>query len=386
MFFNTIIFLTVSILVTLVNPFFERYRLPQAAIVIVLGVGMGPFGLGVFEYGEIEEVISEIAVILILFSAGYEIRWSRFLAAIKPGLIVGLAGIIFSMLLGFMSSYLLTGKYDEALYIGIALTATSIGISVPVLHRAGVLDSKVGQILLAAAIVDDVLALYLLSAAHVSLTTNDGIGLIIYSLMLSLLVLSILCGLVWGIKTLLYQTIIGQVVFARRAVALFFALLSAWLTHRLGLSPIVGGFAAGAVFSLSKDTNTVLDSKYFDRLADSVAPLFFLSVGMQITEIGINKPEVFWYVFLVVIAAIIGKLFCPWIIASSLVVKERWLLGMALLPRGEVGLIVASIGFQQQHISHHGMIALVVMTLVTALLPSIAIPIISKKMFVNSIR
>ena len=142
----------------------ERFRLPQAAVVIVVGVLLGPAGFSLIRIGEAEHVLSELAVILILFSAGYDIQWSHFAAAIKPGILVGLAGIILSLLSGFAAAYIVSQDIDEALYVGIALSATSIGLSVALMHHAAVLESKVGQILLAAAIVDDILVLYFLSA------------------------------------------------------------------------------------------------------------------------------------------------------------------------------------------------------------------------------
>ncbi len=379
MFFNTTLFLIVTILLIFCDGIFERFKLPMAAVAILLGMLIGPYGFDVIDYGQNVKLLAELAVVVILFSAAYEIRWSRFIAAIKPGILVGVAGIVLSVVLGFLASYSQTERLDEALYIGIALAATSIGLSVPVLHKAGMLDSKVGQILLAAAIVDDILALYLLSAAHLGLTTNNGLGLVLYSLTLSLLMLSVLCGAVWCLKTLLYKTVVAEMVWARRLVALIMAMSSAWISHRFGLSPVVGGFAAGMMFSLSRDESREKDSRYFDNIADNVAPLFFLSVGLQITGIDFDKAEVLAYSILVVAAAIVGKLFCPWVIPSMLPIREKYLLGVSLLPRGEVGLIVASIGLQQAHISDHGMIALVSMTLVTALISSVFIPVLSKQ-------
>ncbi len=379
MLFNTALFLTATILLISCDGIFKKFKLPTAAVTILMGMLIGPSGLNVIGYDQPVKLLAELAVVIILFSAGYEIRWSQFVAAIRPGLLVGVAGIVLSVLLGFLASYSQTERLDEALYIGIALAATSIGLSVPMLHKAGMLDSKVGQILLAAAIVDDVLALYLLSAAHLGLTTNNGLGHILYSLVLSLLMLSVLCGAVWCLKTLLYKTVIGEMLWARRLVALIMAMISAWISDRLGLSPVVGGFSAGMMFSLSRDESRDKDSRYFDNIADGVAPLFFLSVGIQITGIDFGKGEVLTYSILVVAAAIVGKLFCPWVISSMLPLREKYLLGVSLLPRGEVGLVVASIGLQQAHISHHGMIALVSMTLVTALISSVFIPVLSKQ-------
>jgi Kef-type K+ transport system membrane component KefB len=98
---------------------------------------------------------------------------------------------------------------------------------------------------------------------------------------------------------------------------------------------------------------------------------------MQITELALADDELIGYVLLVIAAAVIGKLLAPWVMGSFLSLRERWLLGFALLPRAEVALVVASVGLQQGHLSHHAMIALVLMTLATAIIASSVIPVLA---------
>ena len=184
-----LIWLLAGFLLVLFNPVLTRARLPQAAVAIIVGLLLGPFYLNWISYGEVERSVTEWVVVFILFAAGFEIRWTSFIAAIKPGMMVGLAGIALSMLLGFMASFSINNRLDEALYVGVALSATSIGLSVPILHKVGLINSKVGQILLAAAIVDDILVLYLLAAVHVGLTGSNGLSQIAFSLLFSLFVL-----------------------------------------------------------------------------------------------------------------------------------------------------------------------------------------------------
>ena len=362
----------------------ERFRLPQAAVVIVVGVLLGPAGFSLIRIGEAEHVLSELAVILILFSAGYDIQWSHFAAAIKPGILVGLAGIILSLLSGFAAAYIVSQDIDEALYVGIALSATSIGLSVALMHHAAVLESKVGQILLAAAIVDDILVLYLLSATHAGLSSDNGLGLILFSLLMSLLVLSGLSVQLWLLNVLMVRSPVNRLTFFRRAIAVILALLAAWVTARFGLSPVVGGFVSGAVaaafkarFTQSTKGKQTTDSEFFTGISRLFSPLFFLAIGMQITEITLADDDLIRYALLVIAAAVMGKLLAPWVIATVLSLRERWLLGFALLPRAEVALVVASVGLQQGHLSHHAMIALVLMTLATAIIASSVIPVLA---------
>ena len=375
-----LIWLLAGFLLVLFNPVLMRARLPQAAVAIIIGLLLGPFYLNWISYGEAEQSVTEWVVVFILFAAGFEIRWASFIAAIKPGMMVGLTGIVLSMLLGFMASFSINNRLDEALYVGVALSATSIGLSVPILHKVGLINSKVGQILLAAAIVDDILVLYLLAAVHVGLTGSNGLSQIAFSLLFSLFVLVLMsCALV-VMGWLLNKSSIIQKTFVRRVYFVVLAIIAAWVTQRYGLSAVVGGFVAGAIFAYFKHDAQLRDVRFFSQNANYITPLFFLSVGMQITTLNFTSVEAVGGIMLILLAAIFGKLFSPWVIASRLNSRERWLLGMALVPRAEVALIVASIGFQQQHLSHHTMIALVVMTLVTALLSASVVPILAEKL------
>lgn len=85
------------------------------------------------------------------------------------------------------------------------------------------------------------------------------------------------------------------------------------------------------------------------------------------------------YALMVIAAAVVGKLLAPWVTTAVLTVRERWLLGVALLPRAEVALVVASVGLQQGHLSHHAMIALVLMTLTIAIIASMVIPLLATR-------
>lgn len=374
-----IIWLALGLLVTSTNDVFTRFNFPQAAVVIILGFIIGPYYFGVISFGVWEERITEFVVIFILFSAGFEIKWSHFINAIKPGILVGLTGVILSIFFGFAVSYSFSGLMEEALYISIALAATSIGISVPLLLHEKLLSSRVGQILLAAAIVDDILVLYLLSAAHLGLTTDSGIFEVINALIVSFIFLTLICMVVWCCQWLFFKIQISKLVFPRRFAILSLAFVSAWFTHFIGLSPAVGGFAGGAILALGRNSFHKQDSDTMDKISNLLMPLFFLSIGMRIIELDFSDPEIMTLSMLVVLAAIAGKFFSPWVLTSILSKKERALLGMALVPRAEVALVVASTGLDQRHLSHHGMVAIVMMTLVTAILASSTIPRLAER-------
>ena len=140
------------------------------------------------------------------------------------------------------------------------------------------------------------------------------------------------------------------------------------------MSAAIGGFLCGAILAYAKTSSKQPDAVIFDQLSGYLAPAFFLSIGMQITQLS----NVNWHsaslLALVLTAAFIGKLISPWILKNFISRREKWIMGVALLPRGEVGLIVASIGFQQGHLQHSTLLVLIIMVLVTSLTASIAIP------------
>jgi len=376
---NTLIWLLLGTAFSVLNRHFVRIGLPVAVIAIIVGLLFGPYGVGLVSYSLVERFVAELAVVLILFSAGYDIRWSRFIKSIQPALIVGISGILCSAVLGYVAGMAISGRVDEALYVGVALSATSIGISVPLLAREGLLATKVGQILLGAAIVDDILALYLLSSIHIALSEGDAVGQMVSSLTLGLVALVGIAFLIRYLCAIAFRTSISDSEVGRRTLVCITFLVAAGITHWVGLSTAVGGFVAGASLSTLGHKSRDGDRAFFANASSRIAPFFFLAVGMQIADIGYLDSELIGLILLVSAAAVLGKLYTPWLVGSRLNVQERWMLGLALLPRGEVGLIVASIGMKQAHLSHHGMVTLLLMTLITAVFPAWLLPRIASR-------
>ncbi|EGL53917.1 MULTISPECIES: cation:proton antiporter [Methylophaga] len=374
MIIQTVVFLCIAAILAFNDSVFERLRLPKAALTLLLGIIIGPAVLTLVHLNKVEQLLSEGAVIIILLAAGYSLNWDRFMAAIKPGLLVGLMGVLLSLVLGFSASYLFRHNFEEAIYVGIALSATSIGLSVSLLNYAGSLQSKVGQILLAAAVVDDIFVLFILATAHAGFSSGTDSNGVLLSFLMSLLMLFALTVLLSIIARLINSYSLKLIKFPRRASIVLIAFISAGLTEKFGLSLVIGGFITGAIFSLFKSSPTDSDTVFFNNLSKIAAPLFLLAVGIQLTDMTIGTIDMLWYVSLILIASILGKIMSPLIIAPLLSPKEGCLLGFAMLPRAEVAIIVASVGMKQQHLSHHATVALVMMTVVTVILASIVVP------------
>ncbi len=106
MIIQTVVFLCIAAILAFNDSVFERLRLPKAALTLLLGIIIGPAVLTLVHLNKVEQLLSEGAVIIILLAAGYSLNWDRFMAAIKPGLLVGLMGVLLSLVLGFSASYL----------------------------------------------------------------------------------------------------------------------------------------------------------------------------------------------------------------------------------------------------------------------------------------
>ncbi len=361
------------------RPLVEKAKLPVSALVIIVGVLIGPAGFSLLQFTEGIRLFAELAVVLILFYAGLEVQWHRFVIALRPGFLVALAGILLSALLGITVSLSFDPNIEQALYIGAALAATSIGLSVPLLKQVNLLQTRVGQILLAAAIIDDVLAMYFLSALHTSLSAQGDLGQLVFGLMVGALVLVFVALANVALASLLKTSFFDRKVAVVTGCLFLGALASGVVTWAVEMSLAVGAFLSGAVMAWSGiGQKFTLSTHIFERLFSAATPAFFLAIGLQITAISFASNTLWIFAVAVTLAAIAGKLLSAWVVPLDLSGQHRWLLGAALIPRGEVGLIIAGLGLKQAHLTHHAMMALVVMTVITAVVAAVVVPLCAR--------
>lgn len=363
----------------LLRPSLEKHRLPVSALVILVGLMAGPAGFSLLSFTEVIHLISELSVVLILFYAGLEVQWDRFIVALRPGFCIAMAGIFLSALLGILVSLNFETNMEQALYVGAALAATSIGLSVPLLKQANLLNTRMGQLLLAAAIIDDVIAMYFLSALHSTLSAQGDLGRMLFGLIIGALVLVFVTLVNIGFSRVLKKTYFNQKVIAVTVLLFSIALASGVVTWYADMSVAVGAFLSGAVMAWAG-----IGQKYsvprviFEHLFSVATVAFFLAIGLQITAVSIASKSLWIFSIVVTLAAIVGKVVSVWVIPLSISIRDRWLLGVTLIPRGEVGLIIAALGFKQAHLTHHAMVAVVVMTVITALIAAILVPILAR--------
>ena len=335
---------------------FHRIKLPIVLGELLAGIIVGPFALGglylvdgepLVTLDETVRQVGEIAAIVILFTAGLHITPREFLKGGAAAFTVGSIGVIVPFFVGY---YAFTAFGVEALQstlIATALTATSIAISIQVLTELGKMHSPEARLILGAAIVDDILAIAVLSVVTTMVQTGNLTPNIID---ISLLILKILAIFV----ALLIATIfiIPRVLHVERlwkskgsvegiTTASFFA--AAGIAAAVGLSPIVGAFAVGMAVASTRVIRQMED--YVSKLEIIFAPLFFAIIGAQVDLRGINI-NVLYLAGVIVAVAIITKLAgCGLPAMIFLKNKNKAMkVGIGMISRGEVGLIVAGVG------------------------------------------
>jgi Kef-type K+ transport system membrane component KefB len=264
------------------------------------------------------------------------------------------------------------------LYVGTALTATSIAITAQVLQQFGLIRRKVGQVVIAAAVIDDVLALFLLAVAHGLLSgalAPTGIASSILLAALALAVIFALCRLfAHGAAGWLFGS---HPVFSLVFVVLVI-LMFGWVTQQLGYSLVVGGFFAGLGLAggLKQTTREQLH-RHIEKLVLVLSPFFFVLIGSRAEWGVLGDPGMVILLIGLLVVALVGKTLGGVLGAvGTRDIASRLLIGVGMAPRGEVALVIATLGFQQGHISHHVLVALILMTIGAALLaPVLMIPL-----------
>jgi Kef-type K+ transport system membrane component KefB len=323
--------------------------------------------------GEIISVLAELGVIVLLFEIGLESDLKELQKVGIQATIVAFVGVVAPFAggtIGLMALFHVPAI--PAIFAGAALTATSIGITSKILSEIGQLKSTEGQIIVGAAVIDDVLGIIVLAVvASLAKTGEIDIANVIYLIISSTVFLlgAILLGKVFNttfIKVVQQLKTRGSVVIP----AFIFAFFMAFLANAIHLEAILGAFAAGLVLD-ETDTKNELEEQVIP-IADILVPIFFVTVGAKadITVlnpfIAENKEGLIIATFLLVVA-IIGKVITGWAVFGVPNVN-RLGIGIGMIPRGEVGLVFAGIGTASGALSKPLEVAIIIMVITTTFL------------------
>lgn len=353
----------------LVGDLFEILKFPESFGAILAGFLMGPV-LGIIDVANIEQ-FAQVGLVLLLFITGFEeIKGHKLLKNIKPAALTGILGAMVPFFAGYLLG--ITFGYSEltSLFIGVALSGTSISITVSSFIAAKKIDTRVGKTALAASIIDDIAGLIfiaLLVSMITSGTTISAIGLlkIVGGIILFGIIFIIGEHIIPWIFNHLNVLIVEEIKFS---VTLALVLIMAFIAHSFGLSALLGAFVAGIILSKVPQLETKLFVKEIDVVSEGIfVPLFFAWVGLQLTFV----PEAIsmftlWLIIIAVLTKFLAAFFSGKICRFSS--KESTILGFGMIPRGEFCLITLMIGKQAGVIPENVFAAMFLMILVTTIL------------------
>ncbi|MDH4229831.1 MAG: cation:proton antiporter [Nitrospirota bacterium] len=360
-------------------------RLKSPAVIgeLLAGVVLGPSLLGWLEPSDTLKLLAEIGIILLLFEVGLETDVRALMATGGKSLLVALSGFALPFLLGFMAARWGLGMdLLPALFVGGTLTATSIGITMRVLGDLGHQNSREGRVVLGAAVVDDVLGVVLLALLY-EFSVGGGINVVNAGKVL------LFVGLFFAIaapaaKLMSHlikrfdavSSVPGLVPTTMVSLVLFFA----WLAHKIGAPELLGGVAAGLAlsrrfflpFGVAMHPDPAFAGRVEEQLKPIIhlfTPVFFVVVGLSLDlrQIAWGELGIWLFSGVLLVAAVLGKM------TGAMLIREpwraRWVVGVAMIPRGEVGLIFAELGRESGIFDNQAYAGMVLVIALTTLLP-----------------
>jgi len=360
-----------------------RLQAPSVIGELFAGVVLGPSLLGWIEPVEAIKLMAEIGIILLLFEVGLETDVKRLVRTGLKSFVVAITGFVLPLVLGFALGYWVFGlSLLVSLFIGGTLTATSIGITVRVLSDLKRQQALEGQIVLGAAVLDDILGVVLLALLY-EFSIGGGVSLLNASKVLVFVgAFFVLAPVAAKLISLIIRrfdavsVIPGLLPTTIVTLVLFFA----WLAHALGAPELLGGFAAGLALSrrffLPLGIALHTDEGFAHRIEEQMkpivhlfTPIFFVFVGLSLNlrQIDWGSPFIWGFSLTLLVAAIVGKLVGAFLIKEPLAV--RWVIAMAMIPRGEIGLIFAELGRVSKIFSNEIYAGMVIVIAFTTLLP-----------------
>ncbi len=345
---------------------FEQLSLPGVLGEILAGVILGPYATGLVEPGATVGSIAEIGAIFLLFTVGLETRPKELIRVGKQSLNVALAGIAVPFVLGFLYMRLRGEAPHEATFVAAAMVATSVGITARVMADMRVLNTRVARIILGAAVFDDILGMILLAVVmglatagtikwvHLGVLLAEAVGFAVFMIFFGS----------WVVRRIQPGLERMSTHDAPLILALAICLGLSVAAAKIGMAAIIGAFFAGLIFAdYSPQWNL---QPRVHAINEFLAPFFFFVIGSRL-NVHLFTGNVLLAAVIVTLLAIVSKVFG----CALPLVKESWAnklrVGLGMTPRGEVALIVALIGLQQQLISPTAYAIVMFMTAATTL-------------------
>jgi Kef-type K+ transport system membrane component KefB len=351
------------------------YRINQLAVVgiILAGIAVGPSWLGLITYTDFVSSLANLGAVVLLFTIGLEFRIEEIS---KPWyFLIALLGILLPWGGGFLLAEAFHFDFNASIFIGTALTATSIAITANVLREMGRLQTRAAKAIIGAAVIDDILALLALSVSEglVSGTLSLSSISIVLLKAVAFLVIGALTGRLAVVRLMERFSGIKLTEKYPESVFLFammIAFLYALVAEMVGLSAIVGAFLAGISLAGVNVKHGQIFKDGANHLQIIFASIFFVSLGV-ILDLHVISLNLAWFILALSILAILTKLIGCGLPAklSGMSLKDSLVVGVGMAPRGEVAMIVALLGLNQKLIGQQTYVALILMSLLTTVFP-----------------
>ncbi|WML40138.1 cation:proton antiporter [Neobacillus sp. OS1-2] len=331
---------------------------------LLVGILLGPAVLGLVTETKTLEEISQIGVILLMFIAGMETDLDEFKRSGKASTLVGLSGIIVPLFVGYLAGIFMNMTTFEAIFLGLLLSATSVSISVQALKELNKMQSREGTTILGAAVIDDVVVIIAL-AFLMSMAGGDvNLSMVIVKKVLFFAgaILAAWKVVPWVLKKFAPLNVTESLLSA----ALIICFLFAYVAELTGVAAIIGAYIAGVAISQTKFKHEIFEK--VETVGYSIfVPVFFTSIGVKASFDGLSQH--FGVIIGLSILAILTKLIGA--AAGAKLAKFSWKssmgIGAAMVSRGEVALIIASIGLETKLINQELFSILVIVVLVTTI-------------------
>ncbi|MFP4170256.1 MAG: cation:proton antiporter [Methanomassiliicoccales archaeon] len=369
------------LLARLASMLFERVKFPAVIGEILVGVIIGNTVL--YDYLrlgtdiEVFQVLAELGIIFLLFLIGLETRFSDLKKVGRSATLVALMGVIIPFIAGYLIIDLAFTSPVGALFMGAAMVATSVGITARVIRDMGLTDTMESRVIIGAAVIDDIMGMIVL-AVVVGIASGGALNLIDTALVAVEAVIFVLVVIYVGTRFLPMarkrapdditppweaRGKKAKPLITPLALALIVCFGLSAMASFLGLAAIIGAFLAGMAFAEFRDTLPCREG--FESICELLVPFFFLYVGISVEISAFG--DVLLLATIITLAAIGTKFFGCALGAYRLGKRSASIIGVGMVPRGEVGIIVASIGLSMGAISSDLFSIVVAMSIVTTM-------------------
>ena len=369
--------------------FTRKLHMPQVVGALLAGVILGPAALNVLQETNFIKQVSELGVIILMFTAGLETDIDELKKAGKASFVIALIGVIVPFIGGYLVATLIPlgdqatvgdNAFLQNVFIGVVLTATSVSISVETLKELGHLNTRAGNAILGAALIDDILGIIALTVVSSFADKSVHITIVLLKIVLFFVFIAVVGYIAYKLFVLWFKRHDGDL---RRfvIVAFAFCLILAYLSEKLfGVADITGAYFAGLIICNTQETKYITNR--FETLSYMLlSPIFFASIGIMVELPSMSVTIVLFSVVMLVVAIITKIVGCgAGARLCGYTKQESMQIGVGMISRGEVALIVASKG------SAMGLLSAVYFgpTIIVVIITTIITPILLKVVFANN--